>query len=49
MDVSPAGEAEETNPEDTADNDLDESSLTGAALIEKELGGKLIEEIDHTD
>lgn len=49
VDASPAGEAEETNPEDTADNDLDESSLTGAALIEKELGGKLIEEIDHTD
>ncbi|MEY9214328.1 DNA polymerase III subunit gamma and tau [Thermobifida halotolerans] len=35
-------------PEDAVENDLDESAFTGSVLIENELGGKLIEEIDHT-
>jgi len=48
VDTSPTDETA-TAPEDAADNDLDESALTGSALIEKELGGKLIEEIKHTE
>ncbi|GLU47034.1 DNA polymerase III subunit gamma and tau [Nocardiopsis ansamitocini] len=35
-------------PEDAAENDLDEDSFKGSLLIESELNGKLIEEIDHT-
>ncbi|WP_232306585.1 hypothetical protein [Thermobifida cellulosilytica] len=44
---APAGDSEPA-PEDAAENDLDESAYTGSRLIETELGGKLIEEIDHT-
>ncbi|TDQ55460.1 DNA polymerase III subunit gamma and tau [Actinorugispora endophytica] len=35
-------------PEDAVENDLDEAAFTGSLLIESELGGKVIEEIDNT-
>ncbi|UPT22510.1 DNA polymerase III subunit gamma and tau [Thermobifida alba] len=46
-DSGPAGDSS-LAPEDAAENDLDESAFTGSLLIESELGGHLIEEIDHT-
>lgn len=39
-------EADEVDPENDAD--AESSDLTGVALIQRELGGRIIEEIDHT-
>ncbi|WP_214411457.1 DNA polymerase III subunit gamma and tau [Sphaerisporangium fuscum] len=43
---SPASEADEVDPDNDADADTD--SLTGLALVQRELGGQIIGEIDHT-
>ncbi|GIH93103.1 DNA polymerase III subunit gamma and tau [Planobispora siamensis] len=43
---APAPEADEVDPLNDADADVDE--LTGMALIQRELGGRIIEEIDHS-
>jgi DNA polymerase-3 subunit gamma/tau len=42
----PMDEADEVDPEGDADAGL-EAALTGMALIERELGGKVIQEIDN--
>ncbi|GAA3132574.1 hypothetical protein GCM10010466_23970 [Planomonospora alba] len=42
----PASEADEVDPLNDEDADVDE--LTGMALIQRELGGQIIEEIDHS-
>ncbi|MDH2425501.1 DNA polymerase III subunit gamma and tau [Sphaerisporangium sp. TRM90804] len=41
-----ASEADEVDPVNDADADSD--ALSGMALVERELGGKIIEEIDHS-
>ncbi|MGC5010015.1 DNA polymerase III subunit gamma and tau [Streptosporangium sp. DT93] len=41
-----APDADEVDPLNDADADVD--ALTGMALIQRELGGRIIEEIDHT-
>ncbi|MBG0826901.1 DNA polymerase III subunit gamma and tau [Planomonospora sp. ID67723] len=43
---APALESDEVDPLNDADADVDE--LTGMALIQRELGGRIIEEIDHS-
>jgi DNA polymerase-3 subunit gamma/tau len=43
---SPVAEADEVDPDNDADADAD--ALTGMALIQRELGGQIIGEIDHT-
>ncbi|GIH98116.1 DNA polymerase III subunit gamma and tau [Planobispora takensis] len=43
---APAPEADEVDPLNDANADVDE--LTGMALIQRELGGRIIEEIDHS-
>ncbi|GHH65817.1 DNA polymerase III subunit gamma and tau [Streptosporangium violaceochromogenes] len=43
---APAPDADEVDPLNDADADVDE--LTGMALIQRELGGRIIEEIDHS-
>ncbi|WP_189242537.1 DNA polymerase III subunit gamma and tau [Planobispora rosea] len=42
----PAPDADEVDPLNDADADVDE--LSGMALIQRELGGQIIEEIDHS-
>ncbi|MFF0308822.1 DNA polymerase III subunit gamma and tau [Streptosporangium sp. NPDC004379] len=42
----PAPDGDEVDPLNDADADVD--ALTGMALIQRELGGQIIEEIDHT-
>ncbi|MFC4530812.1 DNA polymerase III subunit gamma and tau [Sphaerisporangium dianthi] len=41
-----SADADEVDPDNDADADAD--ALTGMALVERELGGKIIGEIDHT-
>jgi DNA polymerase-3 subunit gamma/tau len=43
---SSATEADEVDPDNDADADAD--SLTGMALVQRELGGQIVGEIDHT-
>jgi DNA polymerase III subunit gamma/tau len=43
----PMDEADEVDPEGDADADV-EAAMTGMALIERELGGQVIQEIDNT-
>ncbi|WP_449064004.1 hypothetical protein, partial [Planomonospora algeriensis] len=42
----PGFESDEVDPLNDADADVD--ALTGMALIQRELGGQIIEEIDHS-
>ncbi|MEO3814359.1 DNA polymerase III subunit gamma and tau [Sphaerisporangium sp. B11E5] len=44
--TAPSGEADEVDPDNDADADTDE--LTGMALVQRELGGTVINEIDHS-
>ncbi|GLX01087.1 DNA polymerase III subunit gamma and tau [Microtetraspora sp. NBRC 16547] len=44
--AKPGQEADDVDPLNDADADVDE--LTGMALIQRELGGRVIEEIDHS-
>ncbi|MFC6085608.1 DNA polymerase III subunit gamma and tau [Sphaerisporangium aureirubrum] len=43
---SPSREADEVDPDNDADADTDD--LTGMALVQRELGGTIINEIDHS-
>ncbi|GIN01712.1 DNA polymerase III subunit gamma and tau [Planomonospora venezuelensis] len=43
---APVSESDEVDPLNDADADVD--ALTGMALIQRELGGRVIEEIDHS-
>jgi DNA polymerase-3 subunit gamma/tau len=44
----PVDESDEVDPEGDADVDGNEAALSGMALIQRELGGKIIREIDNS-
>lgn len=44
--TAPGSDADEVDPLNDANADVNE--LTGMALIQRELGGRIIEEIDHS-